>query len=344
MSTWRKIFFPFSILYAMALTIRNKLYDWGVFRSVAFETPIICVGNISTGGTGKTPHIEYLIKLFKDGGKRVATISRGYGRKTRGFILAQAAHTTTDIGDEPLQFKSKFQEITVAVDEKRVNAISILLHQSPKPDVILLDDAFQHRAVSPTLSIVLTDYNNPYYEDYILPAGNLREPISGADRADAIVVTKCPPIISDLEMQSIRKKISPTQNQVVFFSTISYSRPVPVFADNVKGFFGSEFILVAGIAKTTLFIEHIASLGKICKQYIFPDHHEFTEDELKEIIAFYSKNKNATTIITTEKDAMRLKKFASLFSGISIYYIPIAVQFLQSQPGFNEFVSKKAAF
>jgi tetraacyldisaccharide 4'-kinase len=323
----RKLLLPFSALYWLVTAIRNLLYNWGVYKSHSFSIPVVAVGNLSTGGTGKTPQTEYLIRLL--GNKyRLATLSRGYGRNTKGFIIANDTASAQTIGDEPYQFYSKFSNITVAVDANRVNGINQLLAQPEKPEVILLDDAYQHRRARAGFYILLTAYGDIYPDDFILPAGNLRESRTGAHRANVIVVTKCPPDLSATEQQRIIKKLQPKPSQKVFFTCIAYhdfvhSGNAEMSAGAVKN---TPKVLVAGIAKPQPFFDYLKSDTDVIKEY--PDHHAFTNAELNEL------NQLAQTkiIITTEKDYMRLK---GKLPENSLFYLPIKSRFLSGGDDFD---------
>ncbi|KOS06154.1 tetraacyldisaccharide 4'-kinase [Flavobacterium akiainvivens] len=323
----RRLLLPFSALYWLITAIRNLLYDWGVYTSHSFPLPVIAVGNLSTGGTGKTPQTEYLIRLLGDR-YRIATLSRGYGRKTNGFIIANENAAAQTIGDEPYQFYSKFPNITVAVDANRVNGVTNLLNLNPKPEIILLDDAYQHRRLKAGFYILLTAYSEIYPDDFILPAGNLRESRTGAHRANVIVVTKCPPDLSDTEQQRIIKKLKPKPSQKVFFTCIDYddlvySEKGVLHIDDATQ---TQRVLVAGIAKPQYFFEVLAGPGTINKQY--PDHHEFTETELNEL----NQLANERIIITTEKDYTRLK---GKLPADSLYYLPISSMFINGGDDFD---------
>jgi len=223
----RILFYPLSLLYGTIMLCRNKLYDVGFFSSSAFNIPIISVGNLSMGGTGKTPHIEYLIRLLKPE-FYIATLSRGYGRKTKDFLLADTQSTVNDIGDEPLQFKNKFPKMPVAVDEKRLRGVKRILELFPSIQSILLDDAFQHRPVKSGLSIVLTDFNKLYIDDHVVPSGTLREFPMGIKRADIIIITKCPHIPLPIERKGIVDKLKLLPHQKIFFTTICYGEFIPL--------------------------------------------------------------------------------------------------------------------
>ena len=317
----RKILFPLAFLYWLITFIRNWLYDKGIFKSSSFDIPIIAVGNLSVGGTGKTPQIEYLIRLLSEKYK-VAVLSRGYKRTTEGFILADDTATASSIGDEPFQFFSKFPKIQVAVDANRKIGIESLLQLKDKPDVILLDDAYQHRKVKAGFYILLTAYDDLFCNDYILPFGNLREPSSGKKRADMIIVTKCPSDLSELAQQKIREKLNVTQS--VFFTTIQYDDFV--FGNNsqllVSEIKKESKVLVAGIAKPKLFFEFLKS--DTDETLVFPDHHHFSKQDCEQILAKAKGRK----IITTEKDFVRLN---GLLPKAQLFYLPIKSAFLNNK-------------
>ena len=327
MNFLRKILFPFSAVYWFITSVRNFFFNTGVFKSYTFPLPVIAVGNLSTGGTGKTPQTEYLIRLLSPL-YNVAVLSRGYKRKSKGFVLASANSNAQTLGDEPYQFYSKFPNIRVAVDANRKNGIEQLLSLSPKPDVILLDDAYQHRRVKAGLYIVLTAFGDLYANDYILPAGNLRESKSGAKRAGVIVVTKCPPNLSAREQKLIADKLSPALNQKVYFTTIAYDDAVYSETESVDILTLSDTpkVLVAGIAKPQPFFDHLMEPGDDCMEY--PDHHDFTDVEVEEL----NKISLARIIITTEKDYMRLK---GKLPANRLYYLPIKSEFIINGNDFD---------
>jgi len=330
MNLLRKLVFPFAVLYGFITSIRNFLFDKGIIKSYSFDIPIIAVGNLSVGGTGKTPQIEYLIRLLS-GQFKVATLSRGYKRKSKGFVLANSTSNALQLGDEPYQFYQKFDKIQVAVDANRKNGIEQLLSQSNPPEIILLDDAFQHRKVKAGFYILLTSYGDLYCNDYMLPTGNLREQRSGAQRAAVIIVTKCPPNLSLIEQNKIKKQLNLSFNQSLFFTFIEYDEVV--ISENktlkVTDIKDSEKLLLAGIAKPQSFFEYLKQETDECLS--FPDHHHFSESELIEI-----KNKaNQKIIITTEKDYVRLK--GSILSE-QLYYLPIKSTFLNSKDNFDKII------
>ncbi|MDI1306929.1 MAG: tetraacyldisaccharide 4'-kinase, partial [bacterium] len=320
MNLLRKILFPFAILYGLITSIRNFLFDKGILKSYSFDLPIIAVGNLSVGGTGKTPQIEYLIRLLSDKYK-IATLSRGYKRQSEGFILADANSNAAILGDEPFQFYQKFPNIQVAVDANRKNGIEQLLSQSNKPELILLDDAFQHRKVKAGFYILLTSYGDLYSDDFILPTGNLRESRSGAKRANIIIVTKCPFPLSLDEQKEIKNKLKLSLNQELYFTYIDYddciySENRKTKVDEIKSL---GKVLVAGIAKPEPFFTYLKNTNDACLS--FPDHHNFTDKDILEI-----KNlAQNSLIITTEKDYVRLK--GSLASE-QLFYLPIKSSFI----------------
>lgn len=322
----RKLLFPFAVLYGIITSIRNFLYDKSILKTYTFPIPIIAVGNLSVGGTGKTPQIEYLIRLLQDQYK-VAVLSRGYKRKSKGFVLADENATAEKLGDEPFQIFLKFPQIQVAVDEDRKNGIEKLLKSNNKPEIILLDDAFQHRRVKAGFYILLTAYDDLYCDDFLLPTGNLRESRNGAKRADVIVVTKCPSAISENEKERIKNKIG--LNTLICFSTIAYddfvydkNKSLPI-----NEIVSKEKLLLAGIAKPDLFFSYLKQPNDEIMS--FPDHHHFTKKDIKNI---NNKTKNQL-IITTEKDYTRLinHTFKS-----NIYYLPIKSKFLSHGDDFNK--------
>lgn len=328
MDLLRKLLFPFSILYWAIVALRNFLYDNGFFKSYPFSIPVIAVGNLSTGGTGKSPQIEYLIRLLSSR-YRVATLSRGYKRKTEGFVLSDRQSSAETIGDEPFQFFTKFPNIRVAVDANRKNGIENLLELGPKPEAILLDDAYQHRRVKAGFYILLTAYGDLYTDDLVLPAGNLREGRSGAKRANVIIVTKCPPDLSIAEQIKIRAKLKAVPGQKVYFTAISYDDEVysERGAKQVAEVSTVQKLLVAGIAKPKPFFDHLKAEGDIA--LTFPDHHDFTGKDLDEI----NKQANNKIIITTEKDYMRLK---GKLAGDKLFYLPIRSRFLDGGDDFDK--------
>ena len=330
MRVFRFLLFPLSILYYIITSIRNFFFEIGILKQHQFATPTIVVGNLSVGGTGKTPQIEYLIRLLKDNYK-LAVLSRGYKRKTDGFLLVDENHTATDVGDEPLQYFKKFNTISVAVDAKRVDGIN-QLEKKKQPDVILLDDAYQHRKVKANFYILLTKYNDLFVDDYLLPTGNLREPRKGAKRSDVILVTKCPENLSKNQQKIINQKLV-KYNKPVFFTTITYASSLQGFQEiSLKDLKDYKVLLITGIANPKPMLQFLNSKSIDFEHLQFSDHHDFSE---KEIVSIKSQFKNIKSdkkiILTTEKDFMRLENRLEKLS-----YLPIETNFISSKTTFDE--------
>ncbi|MDW8849153.1 tetraacyldisaccharide 4'-kinase [Flavobacterium sp. MMLR14_040] len=327
MNLLRILLFPFAVLYGFITSIRNFLFDKGILKSTSFDIPVIAVGNLSVGGTGKTPQIEYLIRLLSDKYK-IATLSRGYKRKSEGFVLADATSNAEILGDEPFQFYQKFPNIQVAVDANRTNGITQLLSQKIKPQIILLDDAYQHRKVKAGFYILLTSYDDLYADDFMLPTGNLRESRSGASRAKIVIVTKCPKNLSDEKQSEIWGKLKLNSSQQLYFTFIDYDDAIygkdeKIAVNEIRN---ESKLLLAGIAKPTPFFDYLKNENDEC--LTFPDHHHFSEKDL-EMIQNKAQNKK---IITTEKDYVRLKD-SKLIS--QLYYLPIKSKFINNQQNFD---------
>lgn len=325
---------PLSWLYGLIITFRKWLYSSGVYSRTSFNFPVICVGNITAGGTGKTPHIEWLIEQLQNQ-YQLAVLSRGYKRKTIGYLLASAQSTPKQIGDEPFQIKQKFPNTTVAVCENRVLGIPALLGDAPNTQVVLMDDGFQHMSIKAGFNIVLCDYNRPYYNDYLLPAGLLREAPLGANRADIIIVTKCKPNLSFTEQQQIIAKLKPAKHQHVFFSSIIYMPLVPLTQSAQQMGMPTPtqpVIALAGIAKANLFINEVKQHHKQVNELIYNDHQSYTDDKIQEIATLVNKKPN-TVVITTEKDAVKLASPDILphLQQIAIWYMPIGIKLLNNQ-------------
>lgn len=332
LKSFRILLLPFALLYWLAISIRNWLFDKNISRSSSFALPLICVGNLSVGGTGKSPMVEYLVRLLKDR-FRVATLSRGYKRKTKGYALAGPLTTALEIGDEPMQFHLKFPEVPVAVGEERIVAIPQLLHDKPDTEAVILDDAFQHRSVRAGLNILLTDSSNLFTRDFYLPTGDLRDLKSSYKRAQIIVVTKCNPEINAGEKQKIIKEINPQPGQQVFFTAIEYGQPYHILDRSTRDVFeNTEVLLVTGIANPRPLENWLEKHSSSYQVSRYSDHHIFTIDDLKDIRKKYegltAENK---IILTTEKDAVRLAKFKTEIAGWALYVIPVRHHFL-----FNE--------
>ena len=347
---------PFSWIYGAGVIIRNWLFDLQLLKSKRFPIPVICIGNLSVGGTGKTPHTEYLIRLLEQEFK-IAVLSRGYKRKSKGFVLASPQTTIEQIGDEPYQMANKFQNIYMAVDRNRCHGIESLTNGmlSPQAEVILLDDAFQHRYVQPGLSILLIDYNRPIYSDYLLPAGRLREPVSGKKRANIILVTKCPESLSAEERIKISKRISPSPEQSLYFTRFTYDSLYSLSSSASKRELTSitsdeEILLVTGIASPRPLIRELNTYTQKVYPLTFADHHNFTAEDINKIRnRFEQLSPQKRLIITTEKDAARLTNHPQLDNRLkeNIYVLPIRVEFLdESDQSFNlkiiEYVRKNS--
>lgn len=332
LKSFRYILYPFSVMYNGVIWARNKLFDKNILRSSSFNFPVICVGNLAVGGTGKTPMVEYLLNVLTKQ-YNVATLSRGYKRKTKGFAIADPQTTALDIGDEPMQIHIKFPQVTVAVAEERIVGIPQLLHDRPQTEVIILDDAFQHREVRAGMNILLTEYNNLYTRDVMLPAGDLRDIKGSSSRADIIVVTKCKSHLDETEKEEIKKEINPLPHQRVYFTKIEYSIPYHLFTKKEMMLdTESKVLLVCGIANPAPLKQILTDLVETYELLNFRDHHIFNTDDLKEIKTHFAKlTGEKKLILTTEKDAVRLVKFEKELEDFPIYVFPMAHKFL-----FNE--------
>lgn len=328
MNLLRKILFPLAAIYGGITLLRNFLYDRNILKSTSFDIPVIAVGNLSVGGTGKSPQIEYLIRLLRPTFK-VATLSRGYKRKSSGFIIADNSSTAEILGDEPFQFYRKFPDVAVAVDANRANGIAKLLSASDKPDVILLDDAFQHRKVEAGLYILLTTYGELYADDFLLPTGNLRESRKGAKRADVVIVTKCPPDLSEEEQLKIEMRLRLRSRQQLYFSFIEFDQNIysdigSIPVDEIRQ---TNKLILAGIAKPESFFDFLKSEGDSIMEY--PDHHHFSDRDLAEI----AKKAQNRPIVTTEKDYVRLQ---GKLPQQQLYYLPIKSTFISNSEQFDK--------
>lgn len=342
LKSFRILLFPFALVYGAIIWLRNQLYNKKILPTTSFGLPIICVGNLAVGGTGKSPMVEYIVAHFKDKYK-VATLSRGYKRKTKGYALATDKTTSLDIGDEPMQFHLKFPEVPIAVGEKRLEAIPQLLHDHPETQVIILDDAFQHRAIKAGLNILLTDYGNLFTRDFFLPTGDLRDMRTGYKRADIIVVTKCKPDITLEEKLKITREIKLLLKQEIFFTTIEYGVPYHIFKHNFTFIQEkTEVLLVTGIANPRPLKKFLEERIQSYHMMHFPDHHIFTIDDWQDMRdRFDSMDASEKIILTTEKDAMRLLKFREQINGTPFYVMPIEHRFLFNEgQHFNALVGK----
>jgi tetraacyldisaccharide 4'-kinase len=332
------LLYPLSLLYGLATGFRNFLYNLEILKSDEFPIPVICVGNITVGGTGKTPHTEYLARLL---GKefKVAILSRGYKRKSRGFMFAEQGSTAADIGDEPLQMFMKFPEMTVAVDGNRVRGVKKILEERPETNVIILDDGFQHRRITPGYSILLSDFDRLMIRDHLLPYGNLRESLSNMSRADIILITKSPENISPIQRRILVREVDKRPYQNLYFTSLTYKNPVNVFNGSLpetdilaqEGIDKRGIILVTGIANPQQFHEY---LDKKCSEIIhlkYEDHHSFTQTDIDKITEAWSSLKSSVKyVITTEKDAVRLREFTNIAEKIRLvtFFITVGIDFL----------------
>ena len=331
--TWlfKILLFPISLLYGAGVWLRNIFYKHGVLKEVEFNIPIIGIGNLSVGGSGKTPHTEYLINLLSPY-INIATLSRGYKRRTKGFVLARPIHSVLDIGDEAKQYKEKFPDVEVAVVENRSLGIPKLLQMKPAIQTIILDDAFQHRSVKPGLNILLTEFQYPFTRDFLLPVGRLREWRKGSQRADIIIVSKCPSILPEKRRLEFIKEFNALGHQKIFFSYYKYSQPYNIFnpEEKIQLDHNQHTILISGIARAEYLIEYLDETAASCHPLEFPDHHLFNSEDLERLkkvwINFPSEHK---IIITTEKDATRLVLHRQFLEkeGLKVYAIPIQVDF-----------------
>lgn len=334
---------PVSILYGITVIIRNWLYNTGLLPSAEKAIPTISIGNITIGGTGKTPHAEFLITELRSL-YHIGFLSRGYKRLTKGFVLARQNADARKIGDEPYQIYQKFAPIPVAVCENRSRGIDLLQQHHPELELILLDDAFQHRRLRPGFSILLTDYHRLHTRDHLLPGGNLREPTWGSKRADIIIVTKCPQYLSPIEMRVIELEVRPSFYHEVYFSTFVYDEPFPVFIDEIEDYptFSeirknkAGILLVTGIVTPQLIVEYLRGYTPNIYPLQFADHHDFTTTDFDEIEAkFNSLPQSEKMIIVTEKDAARLIKNKAFPKTLKnhIFALPVRVKILNHKEG-----------
>ena len=332
LKSFRYLLLPISLVNGGIIGLRNWLFNKKILKSSSFNFPIICVGNLAVGGTGKTPMVEYLIRLLKDEFK-IATLSRGYKRKTKGFAIANEKTTALEIGDEPMQFHKKFSTITVAVGEERLVAIPQLLHDKPATEVIILDDAFQHRYVNAGLNILLTEYNNLFTRDFMMPAGDLRDVKSSKIRADIFLVTKCKNNLTVDESKKITDELKPNNFQKIFFTEIIYKNPYHLFTkQKINLDSDTSILLVCGIANPSPIKEFIAKTFSTYDMLKYNDHHIFDSDDLADIKNHFDKISNQhKLIVTTEKDGVRLQKFDSELKDYPIYVLPIEHSFMFEQ-------------
>lgn len=328
---------PFSLLYGIGISIRNFLYRNGLLKGIVFSVPLISVGNLSIGGTGKTPHIEYLIRLLKDY-IEVATLSRGYQRKTKGYLEIKPNFNAEQSGDEPLQFARKFQDILVSVGEDRSYAIPKIMQNHPETEVVLLDDAFQHLSVKPGLNVLLTEYGKPFTRDYLLPSGRLREWRSSYERADVIVVSKCPHEMTEAEKEKMTSEINPFPHQKIFFSKYDYGYPYYIFNWSQRFQIDPDWdvLVICAIANTDYLLNNLKPLVNSVKVLAFEDHHYFKAYDIGRLKETFDKIKSdKKVIVTTEKDAMRLELHRQFLieNQLPIMVLPVEVSFLFDEGG-----------
>lgn len=342
------LLFPFALAYGLIIRIRNYLFDTGIIKATFFNMPVITVGNITVGGTGKTPHVEYLVSMLKKE-YNIAVLSRGYKRKTRSFNIVQAGSDVKTAGDEPLQIKIKHSDITVAVDRDRVNGVREILSYEPGTDIIILDDAYQHRYIDPGLSILLIDYNRLITGDYLLPAGRLREHRSSVKRADIVLITKSPPDLSAIDMRLIYKKLPLRPVQHLFFTGLSYEEPAYIFntgkqAPDMNRISEelNNVLLITGIAEPDPLLQYLSGYKLNITHLRYPDHHLYNSGDHKNIrSAYLSMPEDRRCIITTEKDAIRLRDDLSEqdFPDHRLFYLRINIMFLNNDAGeFNKYI------
>jgi len=339
------ILYPVSIIYGLITGLRNFIYSAGIIPSKEFHLPVICVGNITVGGTGKTPHTEYLIRLLHKDFK-VATLSRGYKRKTSDFRIASSTSLVSEIGDEPMQMFQKYPDVMVTVDRNRVHGVKSILEENPEIEVIILDDAFQHRRITPGFSILLSDFERLMVRDHMMPYGNLRESIGNMRRADIILITKCQENITAIQRRLIVKEVDKAPYQNLYFTSLTYSPAISVFNDNdpnivqmdLSQFQGCGIVLITGIANPLSLKEYLQETTGDIIHLSFPDHYSFKEKDINTIYSAYSNLKSTTRyLITTEKDAVRLREFTNITEPIrsALFYIPVGIHFLNEDG--NEF-------
>ena len=330
---------PLSWLYGLGVGFRNMLFEMGILKSRAFDVPVISVGNITVGGTGKTPHVEYLVRLLHNR-FHVAVLSRGYKRKSHGFLVANEQTTALEIGDEPFQMKRKFPGVTVAVDRKRVHGIEQLMEDDSQLDVVLLDDAFQHRYVKPGVNILLVDYHRLIIYDCLLPAGRLREPLSGKNRADIVIVTKCPKTLRPMDYRVITKAMNLYPYQQLFFTTLAYGNLKPIFENpsspllsQISNLESYNVLLLTGIASPEQMLKDLQAYTDKITPLTFGDHHHFKQKDVERINEAFAALPSPKVIITTEKDACRLTVAEGLSDDVrqALYVLPIHVKILQDQ-------------
>jgi tetraacyldisaccharide 4'-kinase len=346
LKSFRVLLLPFALIYGWIVFVRNWMYTKQYLKSTSFNVPLICIGNLSMGGTGKSPMVEHLLSILSEEYK-IATLSRGYKRKTKGYALANQFSTALEIGDEPMQFHLKFPGVAVSVGERRIEAVAQLIQDVPKLQAIILDDAFQHREINAGFNILLTEYHNLFCDDYFIPTGDLRDDRKSAQRADVIIVTKCPSNLSLKEKDEITEKIDPALHQRLFFTTIAYGTPYHIYnpADQWVLTLRDEVLLVCGIANPLPLKNYLHEKANTYYQLSYNDHHIFSIEDLQEIKEKLDQIKSKSKLIlTTEKDAVRLVKYTEELNALPLYVLPIKPKFLfEAENIFNELVKNYVA-
>jgi tetraacyldisaccharide 4'-kinase len=346
LKSFRVLILPFALIYGWIVFVRNWMYTKQYLKSTSFNVPLICIGNLSMGGTGKSPMVEHLLSILSEEYK-IATLSRGYKRKTKGYALANQFSTALEIGDEPMQFHLKFPGVAVSVGERRIEAVAQLIQDVPKLQAIILDDAFQHREINAGFNILLTEYHNLFCDDYFIPTGDLRDDRKSAQRADVIIVTKCPSNLSSKEKDEITEKIDPALHQRLFFTTIEYGTPYHIYnpADQWVLTLRDEVLLVCGIANPLPLKNYLHEKANTYYQLSYNDHHIFSIEDLQEIKEKLDQIKSKSKLIlTTEKDAVRLVKYTEELNALPLYVLPIKPKFLfEAENIFNELVKNYVA-
>ncbi|MEQ9220482.1 MAG: tetraacyldisaccharide 4'-kinase [Cyclobacteriaceae bacterium] len=339
MTWWQILLFPFALLLDLITRIRNRLFDKGIIKPVQFETNVIGIGNLSVGGTGKSPMVAYLCEWLISHSIPASTLSRGYKRKTKGFRIVTDEETAMTVGDEPYMFYQRYKEkVNVVVGEERMYAIPELLFHFPDTQVVLMDDAFQHRTVKPSLNIMITTFQRPFYNDFLMPSGFLRESRSGAGRADIIVVSKCPMYLSEADQRAISDQVAAYSDAKVFFTGIEYSNPVALFDE--RKLLTNQVIAISGIANADIFHTYVDDHYQVKIHHQYGDHHTYTRLDIKGIVAELNTQ---TSLITTEKDAVKMRLFPEL-KDYACYYLPIKIKFLKDETLFQSMIKDSIEF
>jgi len=328
-----------SLLYGSGVTLRNKMFDRGMLKSIEFDVPVIAIGNLRVGGTGKTPCTEWLLELFQSEYK-VAMLSRGYGRRTKGFRWVNAADTAKESGDEPVQVKQKFPDVPIAVCEDRATGIVQML-ADVDADVILLDDAFQHRYVKPSYSIVLSSFHQPFFSDELLPMGRLREQPKHLKRADCLIYTKCPDDWQEQRGDYIAHVREYAPNALVAFSKLAYATPKPVFETTVP--IANDVLLITAIADAKPLVQHLEKQFNVVRHYAYPDHYQFMKSDVTNWRNELKKHATSTVVFTTEKDAVRLKDMKEQLKDLPIYFVPMKMEMVEGQQALTASLKERIA-